>query len=56
MEDIDEFVEELVVDTDPEYENDWGNYMNTSRHTNEKRQLTMYKLTYIYILLFYDYI
>lgn len=53
MEDIDEFVEELVVDTDPEYENDWGNYMNTSRHTNEKRQLTMYKLTYIYIYYYF---
>lgn len=39
---MDEFIEELVVDTDPEYER------NKGKSVNEKRQLVMWKLTYLY--------
>lgn len=47
LRDMDEFIEELVVDTDPEYER------NKGKSVNEKRQLVMWKLTYLYYYCYY---
>jgi hypothetical protein len=39
------FVEELVVDTDPEHETVWADKFRTARSSNEARLLVLYRLS-----------
>jgi hypothetical protein len=43
LKDIHGFVEELIVDDDPEYH--WKDNFRTSRSSNEARQYLLYKLS-----------